>query len=68
MAINNINWTALNTLNGVINNALDICNEQNATDDAVMHLTNGDESRDLSLPSSQNNRGCFETTEMLIFT
>ena len=43
MAINNINWTALNTLNGVINNALDICNEQNATEDAVMHLTNGDE-------------------------
>ncbi len=43
MAINNINWTALNTLNGVINNACAICNEQNATDDAVMHLTNGEE-------------------------
>ena len=43
MAINNINWTALNTLNGVINNACAICNEQNATDDAVMHLTNGAE-------------------------
>ncbi len=43
MAINNINWTALNTLNGVINDALDICNEQHATEDAVMHLTNGDE-------------------------
>ena len=29
MAINNINWNALNTLNGVINNACAICNEQN---------------------------------------